>query len=128
MIHHYLTHTIPTLQTLHLGYLQTQTTANATPRKNSARAYPVTLAILRTDNTSREGRTQLRSEEIIRPMQDGRERKIQNKKGPTLVKTKGNGASDIAWRRISARARNRAGLFKGTKRRHTTSSQGELQV
>lgn len=50
-------------------------------------------------------------------MLDGRERKIKNTKAPTLIKTKGNAASDIAWRRISARARNRAGLFKGTKRR-----------
>lgn len=128
MIHHYLTHAIPPLQILDLGYLQTQSTANATPRKNSARAYPVTLAIFRTDNTSREKRTHLRSEEIIRPMEESRERKMKNTKGSTLVKTKGNAASDIPWRRISAPTRNRAGLFKGTRRRHTTSSQGELQV
>lgn len=60
-------------------------------------------------------------------MEESRERKIKNTKGPTLVKTKGNAASDIAWRRISARARNRAGLFEGTKR-YTMSSQGESQV
>lgn len=100
MIHHYLTHAIPPLQILDLGYLQTQSTANATPRKNSARAHPVTLAIFGTENTSREGRTRSRSEETIRPMQGGRERKIKNTKGPTLVKAKGNAASDIAWRRI----------------------------
>lgn len=86
----------------------------------------MTLAIFRTENTSREKRTHPRSEEIIRPMQDSRERK-KNTKGPTLVKAKGNAASDIAWRRISARARNRAEIFKGTKR-FTVSSQGELQV
>jgi len=35
----------------------------------------VTLAISRTDNTSREGRTHLRSGEIIRPIEESRERK-----------------------------------------------------
>lgn len=70
----------PPLQTLDLGYLQTQTTANATPRKNSARAYPVTLAIFKTDNTSRKGRTRSRSEEIIRPMEDSRERNKEKNK------------------------------------------------
>lgn len=48
-------------------------------------------------------------------MQESRERKIKNTKGPTLVNAKGNAASDIAWRRISARARNRAEIFEGTK-------------
>lgn len=58
-------------------------------------------------------------------MEDGREK--ANTKAPTLVKAKENAASDIAWRRISARTRNRAGLLKGTKR-YTVSSQGELKV
>lgn len=74
----------------------------------------MTLAILRTDNTTREGRTQLRSEEITRPMEESREK--TNTQGPTLVQAKGNAASDIAWRRISARARNTAEIFKGTMR------------
>lgn len=52
-------------------------------------------------------------------------REKTNTKAPTLVKAKGNAASDIAWRRISARARNRAEIFEGTKR-YTVSSQGEF--
>lgn len=59
-------------------------------------------------------------------MQDGRGRKITNTKGPTLVKAKGNAASDIAWRRISARARNRAEIFEGTKR-YTAKYQDQQQ-
>lgn len=57
-------------------------------------------------------------------MEESRE-KI-NTKAPTLVKAKGNTASDLAWRRVSARTRSRAEIFKGTKR-YTVSSQGELQ-
>lgn len=42
-------------------------------------------------------------------MEESREK--TNTKGPTLVKTKGNAASDIAWRRISARAKNIAEII-----------------
>lgn len=48
-------------------------------------------------------------------MQDIRERRKENTKGPTLVKTKGSAAPVTAGKRISAEARNIAEIFSKTR-------------